>query len=136
MKNYTSTFKCQLYQAILHISRSFEVILIIDCSKDKSYEICDNIVFCDQRFKVKHLPKNNGVSNARNFGISKASGKYILFIDCDDFWEKDLLKVLNNNLKENDEERIKIFLLVLSLIAEASVIKKLVQKLVNEYHAE
>ena len=40
------------------------------------------------------------------------------------------------NLKEDDEERIKIFLLVLSLIAEASVIKKLVQKIVNEYHAE
>ena len=40
------------------------------------------------------------------------------------------------NLKDHDEERIKIFLLVLSLIAEASVIKKLVQKLVNEYHAE
>jgi len=40
------------------------------------------------------------------------------------------------NLKENDEERIKIFVLVLSLIAEASVIKKLVQKLVNDYHAE
>ena len=40
------------------------------------------------------------------------------------------------NLKEDDEERIKIFLLVLSLIAEASIIKKLVQKLVNEYHAE
>ena len=40
------------------------------------------------------------------------------------------------NLKDHDEERLKIFLLVLSLIAEASVIKKLVQKLVNEYHAE
>lgn len=40
------------------------------------------------------------------------------------------------NLKDSDEERIKIFLLVLTLIAEASVIKKLVQKLVNEYHAE
>lgn len=40
------------------------------------------------------------------------------------------------NLKAKDEERIKIFLLVLSLIAEASVIKKLVQKIVNEYHAE
>lgn len=39
-------------------------------------------------------------------------------------------------LKDSDEERIKIFLLVLTLIAEASVIKKLVQKLVNEYHAE
>lgn len=40
------------------------------------------------------------------------------------------------NLEEKDEERIKIFLLVLPLIAEASVIKKLVQKIVNEYHAE
>lgn len=40
------------------------------------------------------------------------------------------------NLKESEQERIKIFLLVLSLIAEASVIKKLVQKLVSEYHAE
>lgn len=40
------------------------------------------------------------------------------------------------NLKENEEERIRIFLLVLTLIAEASVIKKLVQKLVNEYHAD
>lgn len=40
------------------------------------------------------------------------------------------------NLKENDEERIRIFLLVLTLIAEASVIKKLVQKLVNEYHTD
>ena len=40
------------------------------------------------------------------------------------------------NLKDSDEERIRIFLLVLSLIAQASVIKKLVQKIVNEYHAE
>lgn len=40
------------------------------------------------------------------------------------------------NLKENEEERIRIFLLVLTLIAEASVIKKLVQKLVNEYHTD
>ena len=40
------------------------------------------------------------------------------------------------NLKESEEERIRIFLLVLTLIAEASVIKKLVQKLVNEYHTD
>lgn len=38
------------------------------------------------------------------------------------------------NLEDKDEERIKIFLLVLSLIAQASVIKKLVQKIVNEYN--
>ncbi len=44
--------------------------------------------------------------------------------------------VKNFNLKDKDEERIKIFLLVLSLIAEASVIKKLVQKIVNEYETD
>ena len=51
--------------------------------------------------------------------------------------EEKLEKLVKEfNLEEKDEERIKIFLLVLSLIAEASVIKKLVQKIVNEYHAE
>ena len=40
------------------------------------------------------------------------------------------------NLQEKDEERIKIFLLVLSLISQASIIKKLVQRLVNDYHTE
>lgn len=50
--------------------------------------------------------------------------------------EEKLEKLVKKfNLDQKDEERIKIFLLVLSLIAEASVIKKLVQKIVNEYHA-
>ena len=47
---------------------------------------------------------------------------------------QDIVKGLN--LKSNDEERITIFLLVLALIAEASAIKKLVQRIVNEYHTE
>ncbi|GAA0078956.1 DUF1836 domain-containing protein [Clostridium sp. CTA-5] len=47
---------------------------------------------------------------------------------------QDIVKGLN--LKSNEEERITIFLLVLALIAEASAIKKLVQKIVNEYHTE
>lgn len=51
--------------------------------------------------------------------------------------EKKLEQLVKEfNLEEKDEERIKIFLLVLSLIAEASVIKKLVQKIVNEYPTE
>lgn len=44
--------------------------------------------------------------------------------------------IKNFDLKEKDEERIRIFLLVLSLIAQASVIKKLVQKIVKEYETE
>ncbi|WP_315072371.1 DUF1836 domain-containing protein [uncultured Clostridium sp.] len=51
--------------------------------------------------------------------------------------EKKMEEIIKNfDLKEDDEERIKIFLLVLSLIAQASVIKKLVQRIVNEYETE
>lgn len=51
--------------------------------------------------------------------------------------EKKIEEIIKNfDLKEDDEERIKIFLLVLSLIAQASVIKKLVQRIVNEYETE
>lgn len=51
--------------------------------------------------------------------------------------EDKLEEIIKNfDLKDKDEERIKIFLLVLSLIAEASVIKKLVQKIVNEYETD
>ena len=51
--------------------------------------------------------------------------------------EDKLEEIIKNfDLKDKDEERIKIFLLVLSLIAEASVIKKLVQKIVKEYETE
>jgi hypothetical protein len=51
--------------------------------------------------------------------------------------EDKLQEIIKNfDLKEKDEERIKIFLLVLSLIAKASVIKKLVQKIVEEYETE
>ncbi|SHK59803.1 protein of unknown function [Clostridium cavendishii DSM 21758] len=44
--------------------------------------------------------------------------------------------IKNSDLKEDDEEKIRLFLIVMALIAQASVIKKLVQKLVNEYHSE
>ncbi|MDO5038480.1 DUF1836 domain-containing protein [Clostridium sp.] len=51
--------------------------------------------------------------------------------------EEKLDKIIKSlNLENNDEERIRIFLLVVSLIAQASVIKKLVQKIVKEYHSE
>lgn len=94
--NAEKTLKRCLHSIILQDFKDFEVILINDCSKDKSYEICDNIVFCDQRFKVKHLPKNNGVSNARNIGLEQATGKYIVFIDSDDYIEKNYLTTLYN----------------------------------------
>lgn len=63
----------------------FELILIDDGSKDESGRICDEYAAKDARVRVIHKP-NGGVSSARNLGIDHAKGKYIIFIDSDDYW--------------------------------------------------
>lgn len=74
----------------------FELILVDDGSSDNSGEICDKYAEIDKRIIVIHQ-KNQGVSAARNEGIKKATGKYLVFIDGDDFVEKDILKKLNQS---------------------------------------
>lgn len=63
--------------------KDFELILVDDGSPDKSGEICDSYAKNDNRIKVFHK-KNGGVSSARNFGIDKAVGEWLCFIDSDD----------------------------------------------------
>ena len=65
----------------------FELLLIDDCSKDNSGKICDEYAFKDERINVFHQTFNKGASGARNVGINKAKGKYISFIDSDDWIE-------------------------------------------------
>jgi len=63
-----------------------ECLLINDGSKDSSLHICEEYVKKDSRFKV--MNKNNeGVSIARNTGIVHATGKYIMFLDADDYFD-------------------------------------------------
>lgn len=80
---------------------NFELLLIDDGSKDSSGEMCDRYAEKDERITVFHQP-NSGVSSARNFGIEKATGKYITFIDSDDLVEPNFLEVLIS-ASENDE---------------------------------
>ena len=68
----------------------FEIILVDDGSKDKSGEMCDSYARQDARVKVVHQ-KNQGLGCARNSGLRVASGDWILFLDSDDFWEKNAL---------------------------------------------
>ncbi|MCB5712148.1 glycosyltransferase family 2 protein [Lactonifactor longoviformis] len=69
---------------------NIELILVDDCSKDKSGEICDSWALADKRVKVVHLKKNRGAGNARNTGIELASGVYLAFMDADDYIEENL----------------------------------------------
>lgn len=81
----------------------FEVLLIDDGSKDNSGKICDELLLMDSRIKVFHK-QNGGLSDARNFGIEKACGDFLLFIDSDDVLHKDFCKVLIELQKKYDAE--------------------------------
>lgn len=73
--------------SILAQTYSFkELILIDDGSKDESGKICDKYAKKDSRIQVYHN-ENQGASAARNFGLAKATGDYISFIDSDDWME-------------------------------------------------
>lgn len=76
---------------------NFELILVNDGSPDNSKEICEKYAIRDKRIKIINK-KNEGVSIARNTGLNKSEGEYILFVDSDDFIEKDMLEHLYNNI--------------------------------------
>lgn len=63
------------------LDKNVEIILIDDGSTDSSGEICDN--YASEKIKVIHK-KNGGLSDARNYGLKIATGKYIWFVDSDD----------------------------------------------------
>lgn len=79
--------------------KEWECILVDDGSTDVSGVICDNWLEKDQRFRVIHQ-SNRGVSVARNTGISAAVGKYVVFVDADDWVEETYLSDL---LEKSDD---------------------------------
>ena len=81
--------------------KDFEVILVDDCSPDASPKICDAWAEKDARITVLHLPKNGGLSNARNAGFSYVRGEYVFFMDSDDVIDDDLLEQVKASLEKN-----------------------------------
>ncbi len=79
---------------------NIEVLLIDDGSIDGSGIICENYAKNDNRFRYVKL-KNQGVSNARNYGVNLATGDYVTFIDSDDYISKEYIS--NLYIKMNDD---------------------------------
>ena len=81
----------------------FELLLIDDGSEDSSGSICEYYSDIDDRIKVLHLV-NKGVSHARNVGLDHATGKYITFIDSDDYVNQNWLEVLFATITNNEAD--------------------------------
>lgn len=81
--------------------KNIEILLIDDGSSDKSGIICDKYATKDDRIITIHN-KNQGLSKTRNYGIEISKGKFITFIDSDDYIDKDFIKNTYNALIENN----------------------------------
>lgn len=81
--------------------KDFELILVDDGSPDNSGAICDQYAEKDSRVRVIHK-ENGGLSDARNAGIDVAKGKYLGFIDSDDYIAEDMYELLYTNIIKED----------------------------------
>lgn len=86
---------CCVESILAQTYESWELICIDDGSEDSSGKILDEIALKDTRVRIIHKA-NAGVSAARNDGINKARGKYVVFVDADDFLNKYALTILND----------------------------------------
>ncbi|MBO5142220.1 MAG: glycosyltransferase family 2 protein [Clostridia bacterium] len=83
--------------------KNLEIILIDDGSKDNSGKICDEYAKKDKRIKVIHK-ENGGLSSARNKGLDNAQGKYITFVDSDDYIPVNAIELLYKNCISNEAD--------------------------------
>ena len=83
--------------------QNLEIVLVDDGSTDTSGAICDAYAKKDSRIHVIHQV-NQGRSMARNIGIEASTGDYVLFVDSDDWIEKDMVEYLYQKIKDTGAE--------------------------------
>ena len=83
--------------------KNIEIILVDDGSKDNSLQICREYGQKDSRIKV-YTKENEGLGLTRNYGIDRANGEYIAFVDSDDFISSDFYEKLYNKAKKENVE--------------------------------
>lgn len=82
-------------------NQDFELLLVNDGTKDNSQKIIDEYVVKYPNKVYGFIKENGGLSDARNYGVEKAKGEYIIFIDSDDYVDAELLEKVNDAIEKN-----------------------------------
>lgn len=82
--------------------KDIEIILVDDGSPDNCPSICDDYAKKDNRIKVIHK-ENGGLSDARNFGLLEAEAVYVLFVDSDDYIDKNTCEKFYNSIEADED---------------------------------
>ena len=98
--NAASSIERTLLAVSQQTFKDFEVIVINDGSEDLSLQLINNFISKDPRIKLLNLTQNQGLSNARNLGLDYSSGKYICFLDSDDWWPSNKLEVFKKHFNK------------------------------------
>lgn len=100
-KTIESTINSVLHQTY---SQSIEIIIVNDGSTDGSKEAINTIIKNNQTIIIIKLinKSNNGVSSARNKGLTVAKGDYIAFLDSDDTWHPEKLEIIIKTMVDNN----------------------------------
>lgn len=101
----TSLRKC-VESLVFGQEKDIEVILIEDCSQDNSWELCKKLANEYSEVKCLRNSENKGVSYTRNQGIKAAMGRYVLFVDSDDWVSGKYVKDLLNAVCQNQDTLI------------------------------
>ncbi len=102
IKNYVERCIGSLVSQTYH---NLEIILVDDGSTDGSGEICDQYMQADARISVYHK-KNGGLSDARNYGLDRAAGTYLAFVDGDDWVHPQMYEILLSVMQEEQADLV------------------------------
>ena len=86
--------------------KNFEIIVVNDGTKDNAQIVIDNYARNYPEIIKTFTKENGGLSDARNYGITKSKGKYIAFVDSDDFIENNYCEVLFEIINANNSDMI------------------------------
>ena len=99
--NSSNTILATVNSIIKQSYKNWELVIIDDCSNFKTKQILSNFKKI-KKIKIYYLKKNKGAGYCRNFAIKKSNSDYLAFIDSDDLWLKNKLKLQINYMNKNN----------------------------------